>query len=53
MRLEINYRNKTGKKYKYVKAKLMLLNNYWVNEEIAGDMKSYLKTNANTAYQNL
>lgn len=33
----------------------MLLNNYWVNEEIKGEIKKYLKTNENetTIYQNL
>ena len=33
----------------------MLLNNYWVNEEIKGEIKKYLKTNEdeNMTCQNL
>ena len=33
MKLEINYRKKTGKN-RHVETKHMLLNNQWVNEEI-------------------
>ena len=31
----------------------MLLNNYWVNEEIKEETPKYLKASENTAYQNL
>ena len=36
MKLEINYKKKAGKNH-----------NYWVNEEIKGEIKKYLKTNEN------
>ena len=31
----------------------MLLNNYWVNEEIKGEIKNYLNTTENVIYQNV
>ena len=45
MKLEINYKKKTGKAAIPCRLNKMLLNNYWVNEEIKGEIKKYLETN--------
>ena len=55
MKLQINYKKKTGKITDMCRMNNILLNNYWGNEEIKGEIKNYLKTNENenTTYQNL
>ena len=47
MKLEINPNKKTGKITNMHILSNMLLNNCWVNEEIKGEIKNYLKTNEN------
>ena len=53
MKLEINYKKKSGKSIKMWRLNNMLLNNRWVNEEIKKEIKNYLKTkeNENTLYK--
>ena len=56
MKLEIDYKEKAGKITNMWIMNNILLNNYWVNEEIKGkNFFKYLKTskNENTANQNL
>ena len=55
MKLEINYKKKTGKSKNMWRLKNILLNNKWVNEEIKVKMKNHLETNenGNTTLQNL
>ena len=52
MKLEINYKKKTGK---FMGLNSMLLNNQWMKEEVKTEIKKYLETNENrkTTYQNL
>ena len=55
MKLEISYEKKAGKITNRWRLNNMLLNNYWVNKELKGEINKYLKTNRNenTTYQNL
>ena len=55
MRLEFNYKKKAGKITNMWRMNNILLNNYWINEEIKGENLKYWKTNENenTTYQNL
>ena len=53
IKLEINYKNKTGKITKIWRLNNMLLNSYWVNEEIKVEIKKFLKANEHMTYQNL
>ena len=55
MKLEINYRRKIRKATYMWRLNKTVLNNDWVNEEIKGEIKNYLKTNENenTTCQNL
>ena len=54
MKLEINYKNKT-KTTDTWKFNNMLLNNYWVIEEVKGEIKKCLEMNENrnATYHNL
>ena len=45
MRLDINYKKKISKKYIYMEAYNILLNNQVINEEIKEEIKKYLETN--------
>ena len=47
MKLEINYKKKTGKVTDMWRLKNTLLNNQWVKEEILREIKKYHKTNEN------
>ena len=47
MKLEINYKKKTGQVTKMWRLNNMLLNNQWIIEEIKGEIKEYLATNEN------
>ena len=47
MKLEINHRKKNEKKLYTRRLNNMLLKNQWVNEEIQGKFKKYLKINDN------
>lgn len=53
MKLEINYKNKAETIINICRFNNMLLNNYWVNEEIKEEIKRYIETNENehTTYQ--
>ncbi|KAF6301838.1 hypothetical protein mRhiFer1_008753 [Rhinolophus ferrumequinum] len=55
MKLEMNYRKKTGRYTNSWRLNNMLLNNEWVNLEIKEEIKRYLETNKNenTTTQNL
>ena len=55
MRLDINYRKKSLKKYNTWGKNNMLLNNQEITEEIKEEIKKYLETNdnENTTTQNL
>ena len=55
MKLEINYKKKSGKGTNMYRLNNMLLKNHRINEEIKGEIKKYLETNENenTTYQNL
>ena len=56
MKLEINYRKKTGKKPTNMwRLSNMLLNNQKFNKEIKRELKKHLERNenGNTAYQNV
>ena len=55
MKLKINYKKKAGKITNMWRMNNILLNNYWINEEIKGENLKYWKTNENenTTYQNL
>ena len=55
IKLEINYRKKTGKFTNIWRLNNMLLNNQWVYEEIKKEIRKYLKANenGNTTLQNL
>lgn len=45
MKLEVNYKQKAGKRTNMWRFQNMLLNNSWVNEESKGEILKYLKTN--------
>ena len=47
MKLEINYKKKTGKYANAWRLNTMLLNNEWVINEIKEEIKRYLETNEN------
>ena len=47
MKVQINYKKKTVKITNMWRLNNMLLYNYWVNEEIKGEIKKYLETNEN------
>ena len=53
IKLEINYKNKTGKFTNVWRLNNMLLSNQWVKGEIKREMKKYLEThtNGNATYQ--
>ena len=55
MKLEINYKKKTGKSTNMCRINNMLLNNQWVNKEIKRVIEKYFQTtqNGNTTHQNL
>ena len=55
MKLEINYKKKTGKNTNAWTLNNMLLNNQWVNKEIKEEIKKYHETseNGNKTYQNI
>ena len=55
MKLEINFKKKTGKNPNTWSLNNMLQNNQWVNEEIKAEIKNYLgaSDNDNTAIQSL
>ena len=55
MKLEINYKKKTGKSTNMWRLNNMLLNNKWVKEDIKREIKKYFETNenGNTTYQHL
>ena len=55
MKLEINYKKKTGKPIDQWRLNDILWNNQRGNEDIKGKIKKYLDTNenGNTIYQNL
>ena len=54
MKLEINYRKKSGRTTNTWRLNNMLLKNNWVTEEIKREIKRYIETNDNdsTTYQN-
>lgn len=47
MKLEINYKNKAGTIIHMCRLNNMLLNNYWVNEEVKEEIKRYIEINEN------
>ena len=55
MKLEINYKKKTGKLTSIWRLNNMLLNNKWVKEEIKREIQKsiLINENGNITYQNL
>ena len=47
IKLEVNYKKKSGKIINMWRLNNILLNNYGVTKEIKGEIKKYLKTNEN------
>ena len=47
MKLDVNYKKKAGKITNMWRLNNMLLNNYWVNKEVKGEITNYQKTNRN------
>ena len=47
MALEINYKKKDGEVTNMWRLKNTRLKNHWINEQIKGEIKKYLKTNEN------
>ena len=52
MKLEINYKKKSGKNTNIWRLNNMQLNNEWVNQEIKEEIQKYINKNESTRDQN-